>query len=237
MFETGKFITSKKQLIGNRPARPIKKVQLFSPHTPSLPPPANLTTQDILDLPIIFADDNQIIDNSFTTKIAQPTEIQPPPDLISNKFMVVNKPNYIIQSPTPRNVTMVSQSKPPPKYTKIILSKKTPAIKPSPETNVSHVTQAQPLIPEVQPKAETTSFEPNEPIEQVDFEKHITPNTVFRSENGTVGTSVQLADETELTSLEKKDNSQKRTAEQAQLAPNENSTPKTVKIDHKSTDT
>lgn len=206
-----------------------------------MPPPANLTTQDILDLPIIFADDNQIIDNSFTTEIPQPTEVQPSLDMVSSKFMVVNKPNFIIQSPAPRNVSIISQSKPPPKYTKIILSKKTPTVKPSLDANVTQVTQIPPLvkpsIEEVQPKVETTTFEPNEPIiEQVDFEKHITPNAVFRSENGTVGTSVQLPDDKEST-LEEKDNLQKRTAEQAKLAPNENSTPKTLKLDQNSIDT
>ncbi|CAH2009974.1 unnamed protein product [Acanthoscelides obtectus] len=62
-----KFITAKRQLLGSRP-RPIKKPYLPVSSTATsvppqqiLPPPTNLTTQDILDLPIIFADDNQII--------------------------------------------------------------------------------------------------------------------------------------------------------------------------------
>ncbi|CAH1986257.1 unnamed protein product [Acanthoscelides obtectus] len=62
-----KFITAKRQLLGSRP-RPMKKPYLPVSSTATsvppqqiLPPPTNLTTQDILDLPIIFADDNQII--------------------------------------------------------------------------------------------------------------------------------------------------------------------------------
>ncbi|XP_050506248.1 KAT8 regulatory NSL complex subunit 3 isoform X3 [Diabrotica virgifera virgifera] len=63
-----KYITSKKQLIAQKPPTPIKKsAYKYASNTEPSIPTSNLTTQDIMDLPIIFADDNQIINSNSST--------------------------------------------------------------------------------------------------------------------------------------------------------------------------
>ncbi|XP_057662812.1 KAT8 regulatory NSL complex subunit 3 isoform X4 [Diorhabda carinulata] len=139
-----KYITGKRQLINQKPPRPIKK-SIFIPSAnieSNLPPPTNLTTQDIMDLPIIFADDNQIINtnttanstitvNTTTTVSTTPTSIQlitqVPKAVTPAKYMLVNKQsisqgNFIITPSIKRTIPATFNK--PSKYTKIILSSK-----------------------------------------------------------------------------------------------------------------
>ncbi|KAJ8914984.1 hypothetical protein NQ315_002508 [Exocentrus adspersus] len=136
----GKYITAKRQLIGTKPPRPLKKPMYVPTSTvqATLPPPTNLTTQDIMDLPIIFADDNQILDTNLSsnlsntssnvrTPVASTTKILP--SQTSGKFMLVNKPtvtsgNFIITPSNMKKSSPITFGKQPPKYTKIILSSK-----------------------------------------------------------------------------------------------------------------
>ncbi|XP_044762130.1 KAT8 regulatory NSL complex subunit 3 isoform X2 [Coccinella septempunctata] len=141
------YITSKKQLLGNKPPKPVRRFTPFkqsaSTSSSSLPPPTNLTTQDIMDLPIIFADDNQVLEGPLQEisppppppPVQQtPPTIAPPPKIISSgsKFVLVNKPMSANQSNTHFVISQNSSKKPTtiyrqtPKYTKIILSKRAP---------------------------------------------------------------------------------------------------------------
>ncbi|KAF2880713.1 hypothetical protein ILUMI_25455 [Ignelater luminosus] len=142
-----KYITSKKQLIGRKPPVPLQKPSIVSSYTSSLPPPTNLTSQDIMDLPIIFADDNQMLtDNSKLQQADIPVpEIvhsTHPPKIVSNpvgKFVFINK-QVPQQSATIATTTTASSMKRPTltlpvrtntnnpvKYTKIIISRATPS--------------------------------------------------------------------------------------------------------------
>ncbi|GJQ72599.1 putative histone H4-K16 acetylation [Trypoxylus dichotomus] len=107
-----KYITSKKQLMGARPPRPSKKMSYISaPSNLSLP--ANLTSQDIMDLPIIFADDNQMLTNN----IIQPNDT-PAPNIASLPSAKGGNSVKRQSAPVPvRNSNSV-------KYAKIILSKR-----------------------------------------------------------------------------------------------------------------
>lgn len=125
---TTKYITSKKQLLGNRPPKAVKKMS-YVPSNP-LPPPANLTSQDIMDLPIVFADDNQILtrDNTIQPDVGQPAfKIANP--TTSGKFVFLNKQpvqgNASVMVPPPVKKPMTVKSGTAPiKFTKIILSKR-----------------------------------------------------------------------------------------------------------------
>lgn len=138
-----KYITSKKQLLGNRPSKTVKKVSYMPTNT--LPPPANLTSQDIMDLPIVFADDNQILTRDNTIQPDLPPAQPPPPQnpafkianpTTSGKFVFVNKQvplqsggssNIIISQANIKKATTavpVKSSGNPIKFTKIILSKR-----------------------------------------------------------------------------------------------------------------
>lgn len=134
----GKYITAKRQLLTTKPPRPMKK-PIYIPTSnvsAALPPPTNLTTQDIMDLPIIFADDNQILDTSLPTDLTSNstnvTGVGTPKMLSSQtagKFMLVNKQtgssgNFIITPTAVKKPSPISFGKQPPKYTKIILSSK-----------------------------------------------------------------------------------------------------------------
>lgn len=123
-----RYITSKKQLIGNKPPKPMQKVSYNAPTTTSsLLPPVNLTSQDIMDLPIIFADDNQILtsNNENPNVIENVTKVK----TTSGKLVFLNKP---ISSQAPSSMKRVSPfqqmsnklNKNAVKYAKIILSKK-----------------------------------------------------------------------------------------------------------------
>lgn len=146
IFIGNKYITAKRQLMGQKPPRPVK-TSIYMPsasiHT-TLPPPTNLTTQDIMELPIIFADDNKILEPNISTNIisqvsATGTSITNTPVSLSSpkvlqtiapgKFMLVNKPstnltNFIITPTHLKKQSPVTCNKPPPKFTKIILSSK-----------------------------------------------------------------------------------------------------------------
>ncbi|XP_050303528.1 KAT8 regulatory NSL complex subunit 3 isoform X7 [Anthonomus grandis grandis] len=149
----GKFLTTRRL-----PARstPIKRQNFISfpkpigATAPPLPPPTNLTTQDIMDLPIIFADDNEVLDpnvpndlstNSGSTGGSGDLGTAPPrgpvtkfiPPTSTSKFVLVNKPvsgsglsNFIItpSSGVKRPNPVAGGVKQPTKFTKIILSKK-----------------------------------------------------------------------------------------------------------------
>ncbi|CAG9857675.1 unnamed protein product [Phyllotreta striolata] len=136
-----KYITAKRQLMNQKPPRTVKK-PIYMPATnlePPLPPPTNLTTQDIMDLPIIFADDNQLLGNAagpadvLQTSAAVQQASQPSKTLAnvaSTKYMLVNKQtlgqgNYILTPSIKKGSPVTSAfNKPTPKYTKIILSSK-----------------------------------------------------------------------------------------------------------------
>lgn len=131
-----KYITSKR--MQSPKIMPVKRQQPFltfpQPIKTNLPPPTNLTSQDIMDLPIIFADDNQILDPNMPTDLSTTSSSkQPMTKFISptptNKFMIVTKPttslsNFIVTPSTVKRPNPVPVVKQPTKYTKIILSKK-----------------------------------------------------------------------------------------------------------------
>lgn len=86
-----------------------------------------------MDLPIIFADDNQILDSALPTSVSSSSNVPSTPKIIpsqtSAKFMLVNKQtgssgNFIITPNSMKKSNQMAFVKQPPKYTKIILSSK-----------------------------------------------------------------------------------------------------------------
>ncbi|CAG9772473.1 unnamed protein product [Ceutorhynchus assimilis] len=127
-------------------------VPLRQPIKTNLPAPTNLSHQDIMDLPIIFAEDNEILDSSNvsadssdstkTVPTVTPTTVTQPkplPKLVpssNNKYLLINRPttkgmtNYVITSTATNTSTslkrplLTSSTQQPPKYTQIVLTKK-----------------------------------------------------------------------------------------------------------------
>lgn len=176
-----KYITSKKQLLGNKPPKLMKKVPFTPASLPAnLPPPTNLTSQDIMDLPIIFADDNQVItDNSSvqpelvaTAQGHQTLKLTTPSS--NGKFVFVNKHvpfqnsgNIIIsQSNVKRPVSNVPVRTPANtiKYTKIILSKR-PASDDLKSGSSNIITKISNLSPEISVKKVGPAVPVIEPID------------------------------------------------------------------------
>lgn len=89
-----------------------------------------------MDLPIIFADDNQILDSPLPTDLSSNSSnvhnsgtSKSGPSQTPGKFMLVNKQtgssgNFIITPNSLKKANPINFSKQPPKYTKIILSSK-----------------------------------------------------------------------------------------------------------------
>lgn len=163
-----KYITSKKQLLGQKPQMPTMKPTIISSYSTHLPPPTNLTSQDIMDLPIIFADDNQMLtDNSKlhvsdipVSEIVQPTA-QGPKTVASNpvgKFVFINKQMPISTGSLPTTITNTSttlkrsaltvpvRTSNPLKYTKIIISRGSSEQKSSTANVLSKINNLSPEI-------------------------------------------------------------------------------------------
>ncbi|XP_068909025.1 KAT8 regulatory NSL complex subunit 3 isoform X7 [Tenebrio molitor] len=188
----GRYITSKRQLLGNKPPKPVKKISYISQpcslQTATLPPPTNLTTQDIMDLPIIFADDNQILDSTLTQPEVKSVSqiVTSPSKLISantgNKFMLINKPNNFIISPTSKTISALQPAKVTPKYTKIILSSK----------RVPELSTASNLVTKISPEISVKKVVENEapsqgtPMEELDLENEIAASTLYKIKTGVV---------------------------------------------------
>ncbi|XP_074028947.1 reduction in Cnn dots 1 isoform X2 [Leptinotarsa decemlineata] len=190
-----KFITAKRQLMTQKPPRPVKNPLFAQPPNvqSSLPPPTNLTTEDIMDLPIIFADDNQMLDTNLPSSLASTTTSIPtstanvlstmgPKTVTPAKFMVINKQptsqGSFVYTPSIRKPTPLSFNKPAQKYTKIILSSKKNVddLKAnskiqclSPEITVKKVLSAQGHIPRT---------EPPPAVELIDLENEIKATAV-----------------------------------------------------------
>ncbi|KAI4459456.1 testis development protein prtd [Holotrichia oblita] len=129
-----KYITSKKQLMGARPPKPSKKMPYMSAAS-NLSLPTNLTSQDIMDLPIIFADDNQMLANNMIQPNDTPAPniapIQSSQNSNSSKIVFINKQVSVPATNVFSPATVKRQSAPLPvrnsnsvKYAKIILSKR-----------------------------------------------------------------------------------------------------------------
>ncbi|XP_045460461.1 KAT8 regulatory NSL complex subunit 3 isoform X4 [Harmonia axyridis] len=192
------YITSKKQLLGNKPPKPVKRFAPFkqssSTASTNLAPPTNLTTQDIMDLPIIFADDNQVLDAPLQEisppplpPVQQTTPTIVPPKIITpgSKFVLVNKPVGGSQGNTHFVISQNSSKKPTnlfrqtPKYTKIILSKRAP----TEELKSSNIiTRIANLSPEISvkkvrsPLANTSSSITT--IENIDLENELVATSI-----------------------------------------------------------
>ncbi|XP_066151019.1 KAT8 regulatory NSL complex subunit 3-like isoform X3 [Euwallacea fornicatus] len=132
-FANTKILRPPKSLPAKKPLFPT----FPPPIKTNLPPPANLTSQEIMDLPIIFADDNQLIDPNVPTDLSASNAVDqvdkskfvsPSP---ANKYVIINKPtacsglnNFIISPEAVKRPNSTSMMEQPTKYTKIILSKK-----------------------------------------------------------------------------------------------------------------
>lgn len=109
---------------------------------PSLPPPTNLTTADIMDLPIIFADDS-LVSEAPMPHVEEPKTPQQvlittkAKSLSSNKLVVINKQlpttSTTLTLPSSSHSNMLKRAPPtnpqrpspqPMKYAKIIVSKR-----------------------------------------------------------------------------------------------------------------
>lgn len=173
-----KYITSKKQLLGNKPPKLMKKSSYVPTPLPvTLPSPTNLTSQDIMDLPIIFADDNQVItDNSAIQPELVPTtqtlKLQNPNS--GGKFVFVNKQvpfqntgNIIISQSNAKRSAPNAPAKSPAntiKYTKIILSKR-PTSDDMKSVSSSIMTKISNLSPEISVKKVGPVVATSEPID------------------------------------------------------------------------
>ncbi|XP_066254551.1 KAT8 regulatory NSL complex subunit 3-like isoform X2 [Euwallacea similis] len=147
-FTNTKILRSPKPLPVKKPPFPTFPLPIKT----NFPPPTNLTSQEIMDLPIIFADDNQLIDPNMPTDLStssavdqvdKPKFISPTP---TNKYVIINKPtacsglnNFIISPEAVKRPNTTSMMEQPAKYTKIILSKKSmePFLFHGPSTAVS----------------------------------------------------------------------------------------------------
>ncbi|KAF5299480.1 hypothetical protein FQR65_LT01061 [Abscondita terminalis] len=162
-----KYITSKKQLVGQKPQTPTMKPTIISSYSTNLPPPTNLTSQDIMDLPIIFADDNQMLtensklhasDIPVSEIVQSSTQV---PKTVSNpvgKFVFINKqmPITTASLPTTMTNTTTTLKRPtlsvpvrttnPLKYTKIIISRGASESKPSTTNVLSKISNLSPEI-------------------------------------------------------------------------------------------
>ncbi|XP_018321326.1 KAT8 regulatory NSL complex subunit 3 [Agrilus planipennis] len=144
-----KYITSK-QLPVKKPVN-LNQTAPVSSFNATLSPPTNLTSQDIMDLPIIFADDNQMLTHNtiqpaptefVQQNISKPSLPPPPPPPAATtpgKLIFMNKSSASASSvststPTSIIITNSSLKRPalsvpvrasthPVKYTKIILSR------------------------------------------------------------------------------------------------------------------
>lgn len=138
-------------MIGARPPKPTKKLP-YATAPSNLSLPTNLTSQDIMDLPIIFADDNQMLANNVIQPNDAPTPNITPGSSRNNsgKIVFINKqvpvPNTNVFSPA----SVKRNSAPIPirtnansvKYAKIILSKRS---LPEEEKSGNHATTDIPM--------------------------------------------------------------------------------------------
>lgn len=150
---------------------------------PSLPPPTNLTTADIMDLPIIFADDS-LVSEAPMPPVEEPkapqqvvitTKSKP---ISTNKLVVINKqipttsttltmpssshPN-LLKRPVPTNAQRPSTQ--PMKYAKIIVSKRG--------------------IEDVKPQRSPKPYDPNA-FEHLDLEAELKATTVPKPSHATM---------------------------------------------------
>ncbi|KAL3279731.1 hypothetical protein HHI36_017240 [Cryptolaemus montrouzieri] len=190
-----RYITSKKQLLGNKPPKPIKKLSSYKPSstiTTTLPPPTNLTTQDIMNLPIVFADDGQILETPIQDISPPPIQNQTSTQLLApptskiltpgSKFVLVNKPmnfgsntNFMIsQTPLKKTTNVYRQT---PKYTKIILSKRAPTDELKSTNVISRIAN---LSSEISVKKISTSVSnaPTIQMENIDLENELVATTI-----------------------------------------------------------
>lgn len=138
-FQLGitKLVPTRRQII-TKPRIP--------PQENTIIPTTNLTTADIMDLPIIFADDNLVTESNITPleDTNQPILIQKPKPVSTNKLVVINKqivttaPSSIPLQQQQQQMTQVisqqqnlkrpivttSRPQQPVKYAKIIVSKR-----------------------------------------------------------------------------------------------------------------
>lgn len=165
----------------------------------SLPPPANLTSQDIMDLPIVFADDNQILtrDNTIQPDLppSQPPPSQSPAFKIANstssgKFVFVNK-QVPLQSGSSGNIIIsqtnikkcasavpVKSSGNPIKFTKIILSKR-PVSEETKNTNPVMISKISNLSSEITVKKLDASMSSAAAVgEAIDLENELVATAV-----------------------------------------------------------
>lgn len=188
--------------MGQKPPRPVKP-PIYMPGATiqsTLPPPTNLTTQDIMDLPILFADDNKLLEPTVSgessnsrneTSIPVSTVAQSPqvhlstPKLLQTvtpgKFMLINKPNAtagnVIITSTIKKQNPLTFNKPPPKYTKIILSAKKHNLEElKPSTSVHSETTMVKLIPSSLAMEESPIETPH--VELIDLENEIKATAV-----------------------------------------------------------
>lgn len=102
--------------------------------TSNLLPPTNLTSQDIMDLPIIFADDNQILTNNVIKPSEVPNVVETNQQVKTTpgKFVFLNKhiPSQgtsavqTLKRPAPVQTIQNKINRNSVKYAKIILSKR-----------------------------------------------------------------------------------------------------------------
>jgi hypothetical protein len=141
-----------------------------------------------MDLPIIFADDNQILDSTLTQPEVKSVSqiVTSPSKLISantgNKFMLINKPNNFIISPTSKTISALQPAKVTPKYTKIILSSK----------RVPELSTASNLVTKISPEISVKKVVENEApsqgtqMEELDLENEIAASTLYKIKTGVV---------------------------------------------------
>ncbi|XP_031339027.1 uncharacterized protein LOC116167696 isoform X5 [Photinus pyralis] len=219
-----KYITSKKQLSDQRPPVSGVKSNVISSFSTNLPPPTNLTSQDIMDLPIIFADDNQMLtDNSklhtsdvSVSEIVHPHAIQK--NIVSNpvgKFVFINKqipitstvlPTHIVQPTTTLKrptLTVPLRTMNPLKYAKIVLSNPVsrssvvePKLLPPPQVPVEPKTTPQDaeVVPSPVNILTTISTLPDISVSKVEANPPTTSATLVDVENAIISTAIKKPD-------------------------------------------
>ncbi|XP_044260035.1 KAT8 regulatory NSL complex subunit 3 isoform X4 [Tribolium madens] len=227
----GRYITSKRQLLGNRPPKSVKKVSYISqPMQTNLSPPTNLTSQDIMNLPIIFADDNQILDNTLTQTVPSSPNSKILSANSGSKFMLINnKPSNFIISPNPKSTNVTQPAKVTPKYTKIILSsKRTTEQTPTTSSVVKKITNlpSEISVRKVNPSETSTASQ----SEELDLENEIVASTLFkRKVEDTDAEGLEIvSNKPEEAQMSTEGESLKRTANEANIDNEDESTPSKV---------
>lgn len=207
----------KRQAINNR----FKSPMIIKPPLAEsvIPGPADLSGTNILDIPIIFADNDGSLLSSETLTQSNPINpivVASKPNLV-NKVVLINKPafevNQTIQKVKPQIISTISQPQlltlqtnrsqtittTPMKYTKIILAKRPPLNVPTTTIIQGPSTSTVASINQLTLQSNTFAKISDIPFESIDVEQEIKASTLTKPVQAAATASPQSINKPELT--------------------------------------